>query len=170
MILCGICHAIGADAFHLDRGGFRAETSCCGRLIDRYANAAVAHLEDPAAGCADEELGGVEAMMRMTWTAAFEHVGAADEGGEALDLMHQALRSQEFQRPVDGRRGRGAAILPQPIEKVIGARWTRIVENEPEYESSLVSQPQLAPVTEGFGLIKQAFGLGCECDRGHRSV
>ncbi len=167
MSLCRICCAFRADALHLHGRRGRFEALCRGGLIDRHADAAVAHLEDPAAGRADEELGGIEPVMRVVRPATIEHMRAADESRKTLDLMHKALSGEEFQRPIDGGRGRRATILPQPVEEIIGAGRLGIVENEAEDEASLLRQAQPSSVTEGFGLIQQTLRLVCKWSNGH---
>ncbi len=167
MSLRHICRAFGADALDLDGRGGGPEAARGGGLIDADADPAVAHLDDPAAGGADQELGGGEPVMGVIRPAAVEHVRAPHESRQALDLMDEPLGRQEFERPVDGRRRGWAAVLPQTVEKIIGAGRAGIVENEAEDEAPLFRQAQLPPVTEGFGLIKQSLGLGREHGGGH---
>jgi hypothetical protein len=170
MSLCGICRAFRADALDLDGRGGGFEAPRPGGLIDRHADPAVAHLEHPAAGRADQELGGGEPVMRVLGPAAVEHMGAADEGREALDLVHEALGGQKFQRPIDGGRGGRTTILAQPVEEIIGAGGAGIIQNVPEDEPTLIRQPQLPPVTESFRLIKQALGFGSEHGNRHSQL
>ncbi len=61
-----------------------------------------------------------------------QHMGAADEGGQPLDLVDETLRRQEFERAIDRRRCGGLADRPQPVEQVIGARGAGAVQNEPK--------------------------------------
>ena len=152
MSLCFICRAIRADALDLYGRGGGLEAPRPGRLIDRHADAVVAHLEDPAAGRADQKLRGGEPVMGVIGTAVVEHVRAADEGREALDLMNQTLRGQELQRTVHrGRSGR-AAILPQPVEQIIGTGGTGIVEDEAKDQPPLFREAQAAVCRRMFRL------------------
>ena len=128
--LRGIRRAICTDALHLHRGGDGSEAARSGRLIDRHADAAVAHLEHAATGGADEELRCVEPVMSMVRPTAVEHMRAADEGGETLDLVDQALRGQELQGPIDGRRRCWTARFAQTVKKIIGAGRAGILEDK----------------------------------------
>ncbi len=108
--------------------------------------------------------------MGMIRADPVEHVRAADEGGQPLDLMDQALGRQEFQRAVDGGWRRGAAVFPHSIEQVIGAGWAGTVQDEPQNLAPLFRQPLLPLFAESLGLGQQSLSLGLECRFDHRTV
>jgi hypothetical protein len=154
MNLGGICRAIRADALHLDGRGGGFEAARRRGLVDRHPDAAVAHLEHAAAGCADEKLSRVEPMMGMVDSATVEHVRAADERGQSLDLVDETLGRQKLERAIDSGRRRRAAILAQPVEEIVGAGWPGVVENEAEDQAPLFRQAQVPSIAEGFSLIE----------------
>jgi len=170
MSQCGTCCAIRADTLNFNGRGRGFEAPRGSRLIDRHAYAAVAHLEHPVAHRANEELCGVESVMRVVGSAAVKHMGTTDKGRESLDLVDQALRGEELQRAIDRGRRRWAAILSQAVQQIIGTGGAGIVQNKAKNQSPLFRQAQLPPVTEGLRLIQQALGLRGEESRGHSAL
>ena len=114
--------------------------------------------------------GRVYSVMGMIRSDAVEHVGAADERREPLDLVDEPLRRQEVQRAIHRGRCSRAPVLAQPVQQVIGAGGTRVVENEAEHLATLLRQPLLPRLAKGLCLIQQPLGVGRECRCDHATV
>jgi hypothetical protein len=84
-----------AQPFRLDRGAADGEAGARGGGGKGGGKGRVLDLPHPPAGAADQELRGMVVPGILQ---------AADEGGQPLDLVDEALGEQEIERAIDGRR------------------------------------------------------------------
>jgi hypothetical protein len=103
--------AVQAEARDLDDAALDPEAALGRALADRVGDSAIVDLGGRASAPADQEL------HRMAGAG----LRAADERIERLDAVHEAALQQEFERPVDGGRGPGAAVALEVVEDRIGA-------------------------------------------------
>ena len=108
---------------------------------------------DFAAGAADQELGGVTVAVAVFFDAA-------DEGGEALEAVDEALFAEEIEGAVDGGGGGGAAAFTEAFEEVVGAGGAVAFEDEAEDLAAQAGEAGAALFAQGLGAVEQCRGPG----------
>jgi hypothetical protein len=102
----------------------------------------VLQLGDDATAVADQELAGVGPPR----------VGAAHEGVEAFDLVHEPLLQQEVQGPIHGRRGQRTGTLTHGVQNLVGADGPSGLPEDREYPPALLCEPDPALRAQGLGV------------------
>ena len=124
-------------------------------MFECVAQCLIFQFGDGAARPADEELGSVVVVM-----AGRVAVGAADEGGQALDPVDEAVLDQEVQRAVDCRRGGARAADAELGQKVVRADGPWAVEHEGEDLAAERGEAGAPAFTHGRGVPELGYKHG----------
>jgi len=145
--------ASSAGAFGFDGRASDGEADVFGGVDEGVGEVVVFEFGDFAAGAADQELGGVTVAVAVFFDAA-------DEGGEALEAVDEALFAEEIEGAVDGGGGGGAAAFTEAFEEVVGAGGAVAFEDEAEDLAAQAGEAGAALFAQGLGAVEQCRGFG----------
>ena len=77
---------------------------------------------------------------------AVMRVGAGDEGVAALDLVDEAMRLEEVQRPVDGDGCRPGALARHALDDVVGTHGRMALGHAVQHVAALAGEAGAAPL------------------------
>lgn len=72
-------------------------------------------------------------------------VGAGDEGVQAFDLVHEAVRDKEVQRSIGNGRLRSEPGIPQAVQNFVSPKGAVILQKHLERLAPHRGQPQPLP-------------------------
>ena len=113
--------------------------------LDRAFDVGVVELGRGAAGGAQQEL----PRMRMAGT------GAADEGVERRQPVHQPLGEQELERAVDGGRRRGVPFARQHLQDGVGAERTMALPDDFQHPPAHRGEPHPALAANRYRILQR---------------
>lgn len=116
-----------ADTDEFDGFAVKRKAEAPAELFSRIGEVVILRFDSRAAFSADQELVGMLVIRHR----------ASDESFRAVDPMHEALRDQEFEGPVNARRGRGIILFSQAVENFVGGQGCLSCKDSPKHHPAL---------------------------------
>ena len=96
---------------------------------------------------ADQKLRRMVMPIRM-----FMRINTSNKRAQPLNPMHEPLRQQKLQRPINRRRRRSPTMPPQPLQQIISPSRRLGIQHQAKHQPPQLGQPRPAPLAQRSGV------------------